>query len=741
MTPTAERLYQLLPAIHRLRDAEKGEPLKALIEVIAEQVTVLEEDLAQLYDDQFIETCRPWVAPYIGDLIGYRALHGVVPAVSSPRAEIANTISYRRRKGTAAMLEQVARDITGWHARVVEFFQRLSTTQYVNHIRLGNRSIDLREWEPLARIDTPFDQSSHTIDIRRIAVGRGRYNIPNVGIFLWRLNSFASTDVQPRPLDGRRFWFSPLGIDQPLFTRPEPKTIDSGLSTRMNVPEPIERRTLAEYFGDYYGNGRSLALTVDGALVEPTMIVSCDLSDTPGGAWTQHPEEKIGVDPVLGRIAFPRHQPPPAQVRATFHYGFSAEMGGGEYDRTDSIPEIFRAADVWQVGVSASRTPVPGELFATVQEALDAWSARPAGSIGVISLMDSFSYPGDLEITMPADSQLLIVAAEWPQAIDPERGLRRVPGRFNATGCRPHLLGAITVPEAGNGGRLFLNGLLLEGALSVSAQTLAELSIAHCTLVPGQGFSREGYPLAPREPSLRATTPQLEVHIDASITGGLRLGAEATVEMTGSIVDATSRCGVALSAPDGFGPGPVLHAENCTFIGKVHTQLMELASNVIFHARLAVHDAWPAPVLCERRQTGCLRFSFVPLNARTPRRFQCQPTDQEVAARLAPQFSSLRYGEPGYAQLSARIAPELFEGADDESEMGAFHDLFEPQRIANVGVRLEEYLRFGLEAGLFFEPRLLSRPIVPNAYTYTKWVDLCGDDAPDALPGIGAGLI
>jgi hypothetical protein len=42
---------------------------------------------------------------------------------------------------------------------------------------------------------------------------------------------------------------------------------------------------------------------------------------------------------------------------------------------------------------------------------------------------------------------------------------------------------------------------------------------------------------------------------------------------------------------------------------------------------------------------------------------------------------------------------------------------------------------------LFFEPRLESRPLVPNAYTYTKWVDLCGDDAVDALPGIGAGLI
>ena len=61
----------------------------------------------------------PWAAPYIGDLVGYRVIHGVVPEVASPRAEVANTIAYRRRKGTAAVLEQLARDVTGWPARVV----------------------------------------------------------------------------------------------------------------------------------------------------------------------------------------------------------------------------------------------------------------------------------------------------------------------------------------------------------------------------------------------------------------------------------------------------------------------------------------------------------------------------------------------------------------------------------------------------------------------------------------------
>jgi hypothetical protein len=109
-TLNADRLYALLPAVYRIRDEQQGHPLRALVALIAQEFEALEENVEQLYDDQFIETCAEWVAPYIGDLIGYRPLHGVASAIASSRAEVANTISYRRRKGTAAMLEQLARD-------------------------------------------------------------------------------------------------------------------------------------------------------------------------------------------------------------------------------------------------------------------------------------------------------------------------------------------------------------------------------------------------------------------------------------------------------------------------------------------------------------------------------------------------------------------------------------------------------------------------------------------------------
>ena len=99
---TPEVLYRLLPAVHRLRDADEGGPLKALVAVLSREGAVVEENIEQLLDNFFIETCADWAAPYIGGTIGYRALYRVEGTDVGNRAEVANTIGYRRRKGTAA---------------------------------------------------------------------------------------------------------------------------------------------------------------------------------------------------------------------------------------------------------------------------------------------------------------------------------------------------------------------------------------------------------------------------------------------------------------------------------------------------------------------------------------------------------------------------------------------------------------------------------------------------------------
>jgi len=133
---TPQRLYELLPAVYRQRDTEGNESLRDLITILGEPAQVLEEEIERLYRNWYIETCDDWVVPYLGDLIGVRPTSA---RQLSTRAEVANTLGYRRRKGTLAVVEQLARDVTGLPARAVEYFTLLSTTQNLNHLRMENQ--------------------------------------------------------------------------------------------------------------------------------------------------------------------------------------------------------------------------------------------------------------------------------------------------------------------------------------------------------------------------------------------------------------------------------------------------------------------------------------------------------------------------------------------------------------------------------------------------------------------------
>src|SRR3990172_6017899 len=552
-----KKLYELLPAIYRIRDTEKGEPLKELLSIISEQVEVLEENLEQLYDDQFIETCAEWVIPYIGDLIGYRPLHGVAPSISSPRAEVTNTITYRRRKGTAAMLEQLARDVTGWDARVIEFFKLLAATQYMNHIRPENlQTPDLRRWEPLERLDTPFDSLAHTADVRSIASRRGRFNIPNVGIYLFRLYPFSLTSSPAFKLKDRCYFFSPLGNNMQLFTRPETEEEITHLAEPINVPMPISRRVLKEYIDDFYGKDKSLSLNVEGNDITRDQILVCDLSDA-GSSWAHMPKDKFAIDPVLGRIALPEDLPSNPGVYVSFHYGFSMDIGGGEYERGASFI-LFESV-----------RKVPDD-FPTIQDALVDLSGN-----GVVEITRNGIYRESLEIN-----------ASKSQKIE----LRAV------NGCRPTLVIVDeSLPEGevpafkirgADDAEVTLNGLIVTGGM-LRVNGIGRFNMRHCTLVPGLVLGTDGTPKSPSEPSLIIESPDTVVEIDLSILGGLRV-VDATVQINSSIVDAMDESNVAYASIDGSKAGGELNIKNSTVIGKVHTILMMLASNTIFMARFAI---------------------------------------------------------------------------------------------------------------------------------------------------------
>jgi hypothetical protein len=115
-----------------------------------------------------------------------------------------------------------------------------------------------------------------------------------------------------------------------------------------------------------------------------------------------------------------------------------------------------------------------------------------------------------------------------------------------------------------------------------------------------------------------------------------------------------------------------------------------------------------------RRQTGCLRFSYLSEGAVAPRRYRCQPdlaltdvTDPvraaAIRAELTPAFTSTTYGDPAYARLDDRASAALLTGASNGASMGVHADLQEPQRMANLAAVLEEYLRLGLDAGVIHE--------------------------------------
>jgi hypothetical protein len=716
MKMSAENLYALLPAIYRIRDAEAGYPLRELIGVIAEQAAVVEENIEQLYDDQFIETCADWVAPYLGGLIGYRPLHGISAAIASPRAEVANTIGYRRRLGTASVLEQLARDVTGWPARVVEYVFLVATTQRMNHIRPRHHiAPDLRDGAGLERIGTGFDPFSRMAELRAIGRADGRYNLPNIGIHLWRLQAQPRGARIPQPayrVDDRRWLFSPLGAPLPLFTKP---ATPDGPVGPLNVPIPLTRRALhadltgaappRAIYGLAGGDGplQSLLVAIDDLPLTAAEVAACDLSDVLGG-WAHMPAAggRIGIDPVLGRIALPPGRE--GRVDVAYHQGFAAEIGGGAYPRAAAfampVPErpLLRVPDDQP----------------TVQAAL---AALPVAG-GIIEITDHGRHDAPAGIALGPGAALELRAADE---------------------CFPHLLLTADLEiRGGQDAAVTLDGLLVSGgALSVptdAGNALRRLVLRHCTLVPGQALDAAGNPAAPGAPALLAALPGLALEASHCIMGPLRVAADAEARVAASIIDAaaalpldSTEC-VAYAAPDGSGFGGALTLLRVTVFGQLAATHFDLVSDSLLLARAAAGQT-AAPVRAERRQLGCMRYSFVPPGALVPRRFRCQPQlaiDQAIAAREArpgpkpdaaeraaiarrealrvvPGFVARRFGRPAYAQLRATVPAEVLAGAEDEGEMGAFHLNAGPQRQGNLRIRLEEYLRVSLDAGAFLE--------------------------------------
>jgi hypothetical protein len=745
--PRIDRLYQLLPTIYRMRDAEQKYPLQALLRVIAEQVNVVEDDIEQLYENWFIETAEDWAVPYIADLIGYRPVSDAGAASTGttregrelnriliPRREIANTIRYRRRKGTLALLELLANDVAGWPARAVEFFKLLGWNQNINHLHLDRaRTVNLRQVEDLDLIDGPFDPLAHTVDVRRINSHRtiGRYNIPSVGVFVWRLKPYSVTHFPAYCAENAGphcYAFSVLGQDAPLFIKPEPETEPTHIAEELNVPAPIRRLAFDKHTSLFYGKGKNLAIWAEGwAGFDPDqplpvdVIIPADLSK-----WQYVPPLKhIAVDPVLGRFAFPPSQLPKKGVRVTYHYAFSADIGGGEYERNIFDPSARQVdvPDPHDETKQIRQTVEPqfyrvgkDQAFHRIGDALKQWT-QDAPWDAVIELTDSTVYVEPISITLEAERTLQLRAANGKRPV------------IRLLDWQTDLPDALTV-TMGHGSRFTMDGLLITGRpLQITgperetpddARTPicgSAVVIRHCTFVPGWGIDCDCEPKRPAEPSLEVFNIRATLRIEHSIIGSIEINEDEVaidpipVYISDSILDATDPEKEAIGAPGFAVAHAVLTIQRCTVFGIVDVHAVESADDCIFLDCVNV----------ARRQLGCMRFCYVPPGCRTPRRYHCQPdlvvqavmetiTDPAEQAeavvceqvRVRPQFTSIRYGNPGYAQLALTCAEEIKRGAEDESEMGVFHDLFQPQREANLRARLDEYTPARMDVGILF---------------------------------------
>lgn len=723
-------LRALVPAWYKSEDARHpaaiGDtgPLQALLDILADQGSIVEEDIARLYDDGFIETCSDWVIPYIGELVRARTLPSATP--DGQRRFVANTIAYRSRKGTVGVIEQLARDVTGWPALANESFRGLALNQSMIHVRPGRGgTADLRGSTRASAAGGPFDAFSHTLDVRRPGVRGARWSIPAIALFLWRQQALLLQEIEAAP-DPAASWLFHADPER----RPRPwlnaSVSDSDVDQRAREPElPVllRRRSVNDVLiarrvavdaiktppADYFGDGQTErrdppAFTIEvqdvaGGLWRPIdaeRIRMANLAGDPAtiaqpaktiptreGGGATFVDAELLIDPALGRVAVPTGAAMPVALRTSHFQGFGTEIGAGPFDRNADLAAMIRsiggdekAKVTWQASVMKGRpTALADNLFGTVKEAVDAWNALPATPrLGLILIEDGARHDlgAGVTIRLLEGNGLIVAAGRWPADLSKPMADRL--GKYEASACRPHLTGDIMIKGRG-ASRFGLSGIFQTGKFWIKPGLLDRFVAHHCS-----------FDLA--KPLVADLNTELAMEIDRSLCGALTLDPLLPdLTLRRSIVHAPGG-GMAIAAK-----GARLTIESCSVFGE--TAARELwASNTLFTAKINTL----------RTQRGCTRFCYVPDNSRTPRRYRCQPKlaidAGAPAERVKPHLVSLDRASPWYGQLHPLTHPALRKGGDDGGEIGAFRSPSSVLLEANVGATLDEYLRLGMAAGL-----------------------------------------
>jgi hypothetical protein len=706
-----DRLYNLLPAFDRLRDAEAGGPLQALLSVIGDQVAGLEADIAQLYDDWFIETCQDWLIPYFADLVevalgptaaGTATLSPLDAA--SRRAQVANAIRDRRAKGTLAAVERFAADTTGWPCRAIEYAWLVAATQSLRRPDLkAGGTMSIGDTETLDGFGTPFSSATYTVDLHRISSHRtrGTHNLSSIGVAVWRL---AADGVDRAPAasvnDDNHFTFDALGHDTQLCVAPVPRMPGARPASDLDVPAPISRIALARRLEDYYGEARSLCVYRGRSAVGRADVVVADLAH-----WRYRlSPEQVAIDPVLGRIAFPVRNVPEDGVLVSYRRLTVGGIGGGQYPRSLAPP----AAACYRVSMTGQRQ------HRTVGAAFAAWRAdqgrERAGSQATIEILDDGVYeerlnfelrpgevleirsadghrpvlrPVDADHDRPESLRITGLSASREQPGGPKAGARqaRRGGRPRPTKSA-HPAGSEVAGEArsvvdsggaagteGAGGgetaagestahpalrapEVTFDGIWVAGHPVELAGRLGKVTFRHCTLVPVAAARRRS-----GEVSLRIAAMPVAVSIGFSVLGRVQVISPETgfdpvpVTVADSILDPGSPSQPAVEGAEGRPAWASLSLHRVTVLGGVHVRQVGTITDSLLLG----------PLDSARRQVGRVSFSYIPQDSHTPRRSSCQPdgvlaaVDEAVTRGTVPasKRTALRRRE------AARVTPRF----------------------------------------------------------------------------------